>query len=76
MVLALAGVLLLVPRVAERVEARLSGLARLGPRSRGTGFWSGVGVGAALGFVYVPCAGPILRRSSRWPPPRGRRSGS
>jgi cytochrome c biogenesis protein CcdA/thiol-disulfide isomerase/thioredoxin len=59
-VLALAGALLLVPRVAERLEARLSGLARLGPRSRGTGFWSGVGVGAALGFVYAPCAGPIL----------------
>src|SRR4029077_312645 len=31
-----------------------------GPRSRGTGFWSGVGVGGALGFVCAPCAGPIL----------------
>jgi cytochrome c biogenesis protein CcdA/thiol-disulfide isomerase/thioredoxin len=54
------GVLLLVPPAAERVSAALSGIARLGPRSRGTGFLSGLGVGAALGFVYAPCAGPIL----------------
>jgi thiol-disulfide isomerase/thioredoxin len=32
----------------------------LGPRSTGDGFVSGLGVGAALGFVYAPCAGPIL----------------
>ena len=54
------GVLLLVPAAAERVSAGLSGLARLGPRSRGDGFVTGLGVGAALGFVYAPCAGPIL----------------
>src|ERR1700751_5541052 len=35
-------------------------LGRFGPKSRGTGFWSGLGVGAALGFVCAPCAGPIL----------------
>src|SRR5919198_54407 len=28
--------------------------------SRGDGFASGLLVGAALGFVYTPCAGPIL----------------
>jgi cytochrome c biogenesis protein CcdA/thiol-disulfide isomerase/thioredoxin len=54
------GVLLLVPVAAERVAATLSGVARLGPRSRGQGFLTGLGVGAALGFVYAPCAGPIL----------------
>src|SRR4051812_7256379 len=59
-VLALAGVLLLIPALAARVEAPLSRLARFGPRSAGDGFWSGLGVGAAFGFVYVPCAGPIL----------------
>jgi cytochrome c biogenesis protein CcdA/thiol-disulfide isomerase/thioredoxin len=59
-VLALAGLLLLVPALAARVEAPLSRLARWGPRSGGDGFWSGLGVGAALGFVYAPCAGPIL----------------
>jgi cytochrome c biogenesis protein CcdA/thiol-disulfide isomerase/thioredoxin len=54
------GAVLLVPELAERVQAPLSRLARFGPRTRGTGFWSGLGVGAALGFVCAPCAGPIL----------------
>jgi cytochrome c biogenesis protein CcdA/thiol-disulfide isomerase/thioredoxin len=54
------GLVLLVPELAERVQAPLSRLARFGPRTRGDGFWSGVGVGAALGFVCAPCAGPIL----------------
>ncbi len=54
------GVVLLVPGLAERVQAPLSRLARFGPRRRGEGFWSGLGVGAALGFVCAPCAGPIL----------------
>src|SRR5215213_4013856 len=54
------GTALLAPRLAERLEAPLSRLARFGPRSGGEGFWSGLGVGAALGFVYAPCAGPVL----------------
>ncbi len=54
------GALLLAPRLADRLEAALSPLIRLGPRTRGDGFWTGLGVGAALGFVYAPCAGPIL----------------
>jgi cytochrome c biogenesis protein CcdA/thiol-disulfide isomerase/thioredoxin len=54
------GVALLAPRLADRIEAPLSRLARFGPRSSGDGFWSGLGVGAALGFVYAPCAGPVL----------------
>jgi cytochrome c biogenesis protein CcdA/thiol-disulfide isomerase/thioredoxin len=59
-VVALAGLVLLVPRLGERVERALAGASRLGPRSAGRGFWSGLGVGAALGLLYVPCAGPIL----------------
>src|SRR5947208_11219413 len=54
------GILLLVPELAARLQAPLSRLARFGPRTRGTGFWSGLGVGGALGFVCAPCAGPIL----------------
>ncbi|MGA2010786.1 MAG: cytochrome c biogenesis protein CcdA [Solirubrobacteraceae bacterium] len=54
------GVILLVPELAERVQAPLSRLARFGPKTRGTGFLSGLGVGGALGFVCAPCAGPIL----------------
>jgi cytochrome c biogenesis protein CcdA/thiol-disulfide isomerase/thioredoxin len=59
-VLAAFGVALIVPRLAERVERPLAALSRLGPRTRGDGFASGLLVGAALGFVYTPCAGPIL----------------
>jgi cytochrome c biogenesis protein CcdA/thiol-disulfide isomerase/thioredoxin len=59
-VLAAFGVLVAVPPLAARVEAPLSRLAALGPRSAGSGFLSGLAVGAALGFVYAPCAGPIL----------------
>jgi cytochrome c biogenesis protein CcdA/thiol-disulfide isomerase/thioredoxin len=54
------GIVLLVPDLAARLQAPLSRLARFGPRTRGDGFWSGVAVGAALGFVCAPCAGPIL----------------
>ena len=54
------GVALLWPPLGDLLEAPLSRLARFGPRSAGTGFWSGIVVGAALGFVYAPCAGPIL----------------
>src|SRR3954451_13308412 len=60
LVLAGFGIALLFPRVAAALEAPLARLSRYGPRSRGDGFWSGVIVGAALGFVYTPCAGPIL----------------
>jgi cytochrome c biogenesis protein CcdA/thiol-disulfide isomerase/thioredoxin len=59
-VLILFGVVLLIPELSQRLEAPLSRLARFGPKTRGTGFWTGLGVGAALGFVVAPCAGPIL----------------
>ena len=59
-VLAGFGIALLAPRLLDRLEAPLSRLARFGPSSGGDGFWSGLAVGAALGFVYAPCAGPIL----------------
>src|SRR5215218_11066942 len=59
-VLAAFGVLLLIPALAERAEAALSPLTRFGPKTSGDGFFSGLAVGAALGFVYAPCAGPIL----------------
>jgi cytochrome c biogenesis protein CcdA/thiol-disulfide isomerase/thioredoxin len=48
------------PALAARLEAPLASLSRLGPRTRGDGFWSGLVVGGALGLVYTPCAGPIL----------------
>jgi cytochrome c biogenesis protein CcdA/thiol-disulfide isomerase/thioredoxin len=59
-VLASFGLVLLLPAVAARVEASISRLVRFTPRTSGDGFWSGVVVGGGLGFVYAPCAGPIL----------------
>jgi cytochrome c biogenesis protein CcdA/thiol-disulfide isomerase/thioredoxin len=59
-VLLVFGVALLMPDVAARLEAPLSRLARFGPRNTGDGFGSGLLVGGALGFVYTPCASPIL----------------
>ncbi len=59
------GVCLLVPWLGDRLEARLSrigprlGIGGGGVRSDG-GFWSGMIVGGGLGFLYAPCAGPIL----------------
>jgi cytochrome c biogenesis protein CcdA/thiol-disulfide isomerase/thioredoxin len=54
------GIVLLIPELAERVQAPISRLARFGPKTRGDGFLSGLAVGGALGFVCAPCAGPIL----------------
>src|SRR4051795_13671245 len=54
------GVSLLIPPVGDRVEAFASRLAPGPARFRGDGFGSGLIVGASLGLVYAPCAGPIL----------------
>jgi cytochrome c biogenesis protein CcdA/thiol-disulfide isomerase/thioredoxin len=56
------GLTLMVPTLAARLEAWMSGFAgRIGvAKSRGDGFWSGTLVGLSLGLVYAPCAGPIL----------------
>ena len=59
-VLIIFGLALLVPGLSERLERPLAAFSRLGPRTRGDGFASGLLVGAALGFVYTPCSGPIL----------------
>jgi cytochrome c biogenesis protein CcdA/thiol-disulfide isomerase/thioredoxin len=54
------GLLLMTPPLADRVEAYASRLTG-GPRAvGGDGFWSGFLLGGSLGFVYAPCAGPIL----------------
>ena len=60
-VLAVVGVTLIVPgaRGPSRGVAQPSRAARPG-RRRGDGFGSGLVLGASLGFVYAPCAGPIL----------------
>ena len=61
-VLIVFGVTLMIPPLADRVEAWLSRLSgRFGAPGRGgDGFWSGTVLGVSLGLVYAPCAGPIL----------------
>src|SRR5919201_2711927 len=55
------GLALTVPRVAALVEAWLSRLSPAKGHARaGDGFGSGLLLGASLGLVYAPCAGPIL----------------
>jgi cytochrome c biogenesis protein CcdA/thiol-disulfide isomerase/thioredoxin len=60
-VLVAFGVSLMIPSLAARMEAAMSRFAgRAGVKSGADGFWSGTAVGASLGLVYAPCAGPIL----------------
>jgi cytochrome c biogenesis protein CcdA/thiol-disulfide isomerase/thioredoxin len=59
-VLALFGATLLYPPAGHWIADRMSGLSRLAPTKDADGFWSGTVVGGALGFVFAPCAGPIL----------------
>ncbi|HZV74655.1 MAG TPA: cytochrome c biogenesis protein DipZ [Conexibacter sp.] len=57
------GITLLIPPLAARLEGRLSRIAgSVGgvAGTRGDGFRSGLLVGASLGLVYAPCAGPVL----------------
>ncbi len=61
LVLLLFGISLLVPALSSRIEASVSRFTgRFQPERSGEGFWSGTLVGTSLGFVYAPCAGPIL----------------
>ncbi|MBM3667687.1 MAG: cytochrome c biogenesis protein DipZ [Actinobacteria bacterium] len=59
-VLLVFGISLLVPAIGDRIEAWASRIAPGPARFRGEGFGSGLAVGASLGLVYAPCAGPIL----------------
>jgi len=56
------GIVLMIPPLAARLEGWISQFAsRAGiARAGGDGFWSGTAIGASLGLVYAPCAGPIL----------------
>jgi cytochrome c biogenesis protein CcdA/thiol-disulfide isomerase/thioredoxin len=49
-------VTLLVPQAAQLIERPLAVFSRFRPRGVGGGFF----LGATLGLVFVPCAGPVL----------------
>lgn len=62
-VIALFGGLMVFPRIQERLFAKLQPLlTRITPRSdlSGNGLLSGFLLGASLGLVWTPCAGPVL----------------
>lgn len=60
-ILVFFGISLMVPSLSAWIEGWISRIAgRFGPRTGGEGFWSGTLIGASLGLVYAPCAGPIL----------------
>ncbi|HEX3041166.1 MAG TPA: cytochrome c biogenesis protein DipZ [Solirubrobacterales bacterium] len=54
------GITLLLPPVSARLEAWIGRIAPAPKAGAGDGFGSGLLLGASLGFVYAPCAGPIL----------------
>jgi cytochrome c biogenesis protein CcdA/thiol-disulfide isomerase/thioredoxin len=54
------GISLLIPSVSARIEAWISRIVPAPKAGAGDGFRSGLLLGASLGFVYAPCAGPIL----------------
>ena len=59
------GLGLLLPRLAERLEARLSPVASrasalLRPVAGSDGFGGGLVIGGGLGVLWAPCVGPIM----------------
>lgn len=59
--LLLFGLVLVVPALEERFQRAAQVVVRRSPRqARGNGFVPGFLAGTTLGFVWAPCAGPIL----------------
>lgn len=60
------GLVLLIPALSEKFAMLTDSLATFGSnlqarnRTQRSGFVSGIMIGAALGLVWTPCAGPIL----------------
>jgi cytochrome c biogenesis protein CcdA len=62
-IIALFGVMLLFPKLQETIFAKLQPLlTRITPKANLANgkLWSGFLLGASLGIVWTPCAGPIL----------------
>lgn len=54
------GITLMIPPIADRLEAAISRVVGAPRMAKGEGFGSGLLLGGGLGLVYAPCAGPIL----------------
>jgi cytochrome c biogenesis protein CcdA/thiol-disulfide isomerase/thioredoxin len=63
--LAVFGLLMLSKTLSDRLLSGTQGLANFGQNlsarwDNNGGFWSGVGIGALIGLIWTPCAGPIM----------------
>jgi len=61
--LALFGLVLISSRISEKFSNFTQGAANLGSRFSANnegGFLSGIAIGALIGLIWTPCAGPIL----------------
>lgn len=60
------GIVLIIPSLSDKFAMMTSSFSNFGTQLQGkvrgqqTGFTSGLIIGAALGLVWTPCAGPIL----------------
>ncbi len=54
------GITLLLPPLSARLEAGIDRVVPKPSARSGDGFLSGLLLGGSLGFLYAPCAGPIL----------------
>lgn len=59
-VLALLGLVLIIPGLQLQFERLAGGLAGRAPASASTGFGGGLVVGLGLGLAWSPCVGPIM----------------
>lgn len=59
-VLALLGLVLIIPGLQLQFERLAGGLAGRAPSSESTGFGGGLVVGLGLGLAWSPCVGPIM----------------
>lgn len=61
--LGLLGIIMISEFLTEKFSAMTQGFADLGSQYSGSaqgGFFSGLGIGALIGLIWTPCAGPIL----------------
>lgn len=70
------GAVLVVPRLQAAFARLASRLAPARAAAPGKGFFSGVALGAGLGLVWTPCAGPIMASTIALAATRGADAGA